>query len=171
MRRWGTMPRRAFHEAGSDAERRIQARHEKGSGDGSIISIQLMLNDPGSSERSSDSIATDLVRLVRRHRFPLAIEKSMQEEIERVLLSEGISFEREKHLSERDIPDFLVASGIVIECKRRGAKKMPTYKQLWRYAQYDTVRAIVLASNLDMGLPPAINGKSLYAASISWGWM
>lgn len=116
--------------------------------------------------------AVDLVRFLQRHRFDLSSEKRLQGGIEEALTRAGIAFEREKRLSDRDIPDFLVAGGIVIECKMRDkARKMDIFKQLSRYAAYQEVAAIVLASNLTMGLPPDISGKAVYAASLSRGWL
>lgn len=113
-----------------------------------------------------------LVRLLQQHRFDLSTEKHLQAEIEEVLLKAGITFEREKRLSDHDIPDFLIAGGVVIECKIRDkSRKIDVFKQLQRYAQHPCVSSIVLASNMAMGLPPEINGKPLYAASLSRGWI
>ncbi|MDM8356619.1 hypothetical protein [Pandoraea communis] len=116
--------------------------------------------------------AISLVRLLQQYRFDLSTEKHLQAEIEDVLLKAGIVFEREKRLSDRDIPDFLVAGGVVIECKIRDkSRKIDVFKQLQRYAQHPCVCSIVLASNMAMGLPADINGKPLYAASLSRGWI
>lgn len=112
-----------------------------------------------------------LVALIQCHRFDLSSEKRLQAQIEEVLTANGIAFEREKHLSALDIPDFLVAGGIAVECKLRGARKMDIYRQLCRYAAHAEVTALILASNVAMGLPPDIQGKPLYAASTSRGWL
>ena len=113
----------------------------------------------------------DLVRLIQRQRLDLSDEKSLQAQLADVFSSNGIEFEREKVLSPRDIPDFMVSGGIVIECKLRGARKMDVYKQLCRYAEHASVRSLVLASNLSLGLPPEINGKPVFCASFSKGWL
>lgn len=115
--------------------------------------------------------AVALVRLIQRLRLDLSSEKQVQEQIEQALSAEGIVFEREKRLSPLDIPDFLIESGIVVECKMRRARKMDIYRQLRRYATYPEVRALILASNLVMGLPPELNGKPVFAASLSRGWI
>ena len=121
---------------------------------------------------SGDAIAANLVRLLRRCRLDLSTEKHLQEGVERALTAAGISFEREKPLSARDIPDFFVAGGIVIECKMRNkARKIEVYKQLCRYAEHAEVTAIILASNISMGMPGDINGKPAYVASLSQGWL
>lgn len=115
--------------------------------------------------------AVDVVRLLRRVRVDLSTEKTMQAGVEMALMQSGMPFEREKRLSDRDIPDFLVGGHIVVECKLRSkSRKIDTYKQLMRYAEHDVVTDIVLASNTNMGLPEEIQGKSIYVASMSMGW-
>jgi hypothetical protein len=113
-----------------------------------------------------------IVRLLHGHRFDLSTEKHLQKDVEDAFLNEGISFEREKRLSERDILDFMVAGGIVVECKMRNkARKIEIFKQISRYAEHPDVTAIILASNVSMGLPTEINGKPVFAASLSRGWI
>lgn len=116
--------------------------------------------------------AIDIVRFLQRCRLDLSTEKHLQAGIEQALQATGIPFEREKRLSDRDIPDFFVKGGIVVECKMRNkARKIDIFKQITRYAEYLEVTAIILASNVSMGLPSEINGKPVYAASLSRGWM
>lgn len=116
--------------------------------------------------------AIDIVRLLERHQFDLSTEKHLQSGVEEALSTAGFAFEREKRLSDRDIPDFLVVGGVVVECKMRNkARKIDVFKQIERYASHVDVSAIVLASNMVMGLPPEINGKPVYAASLSRGWI
>lgn len=120
----------------------------------------------------SEQVANVVVGLLQRSRFDLSSEKHLQEEVAQALTAAGISFEREKRLSAKDIPDFLVEGGVAIECKMRNkGKKMDIFRQLVRYAGYPEVKAIVLASNVSMGLPPDIDGKPVYAASLSHGWI
>lgn len=116
---------------------------------------------------------TELVRLVEAHRFDLSDEKRMQAQLAEVLGAHRMEFEREKRLSDRDIPDFLVAPGIAVECKLsgRGHGKMAIFKQVERYAQHEQVLALVLITNVAMGLPPTINGKPVYLARLARGWM
>lgn len=116
--------------------------------------------------------AVDIVRLLQRCRLDLSTEKHLQAGVEQALTTAGIRFEREKRLSDRDIPDFFIEGGVTIECKmRHKARKKDVYKQLCRYAEHQEVTALVLASNISMGLPAEINGKALYAASLSRGWI
>lgn len=124
------------------------------------------------STEYSNPAVEDLIRLLRRGRFDLSTEKHLQAGVEQVLSAEGVRFEREKGLSDRDIPDFLVSGGIVIECKlHKKARKMEVYRQLCRYAEHADVTAIILASNISMGLPTDINGKPTFVASLSHGWL
>ena len=114
----------------------------------------------------------ELVRFLQRRRFDLSSEKHLQQEIAQALDLDGIAYERERRLSASDIPDFIIGDGIAVECKMRNkSSKMAIYNQLVRYARHDEVKSIVLASNVSMGLPPEINGKPLYAASLSVGWL
>ncbi len=116
--------------------------------------------------------AVDIVRLLQRCRLDLSSEKHLQLGVEQALTESGVVFAREKHLSAKDIPDFMLEGGIAIECKMRNkSSKMAIYRQLSRYAAYPEVTAIVLASNVSIGLPPDINGKPVYAACLSFGWI
>lgn len=117
-------------------------------------------------------VVADVIRLVQRSRLDLSSEKHLQEGVAEVLKAAGIAYEREKRLSPKDIPDFLIAGGVVVECKMRNkSKKMDIFRQLARYAIYPEVTAIILASNVSMGLPPEIEGTPLFAASLSQGWI
>lgn len=125
-----------------------------------------------SQDQIDNVSAIDIVRFLQCCRLDLSTEKHLQHDIEQALQISCLSFEREKRLSERDIPDFFVKGGIVIECKMRNkSRKIDIYKQISRYASYYEVKSIVLASNVSMGLPSEINGKPIYAASLSRGWM
>lgn len=119
----------------------------------------------------SQTIA-EVIGLVQRSRLDLSSEKHLQEGVAEILQASGILFEREMRLSQKDIPDFLITGGVVLECKMRNkSKKIDIFKQLSRYATYPEVTALILASNVAMGLPAEINGKPVYAASLSHGWV
>lgn len=125
-----------------------------------------------SQASSTPSVVADVIRLVQRSRLDLSSEKHLQEGVAEVLKAAGIAYEREKRLSLKDIPDFLIDGGVVVECKMRNkSKKMDIFRQLARYATYPEVTAIILASNVTMGLPPELEGKPLFAASLSHGWI
>ena len=116
--------------------------------------------------------AVSIVRLLQGHRFDLSTEKHLQAGIELALQQAGFNFQREKRLSARDIPDFLVAGGVVVECKmKHKTRKVEVFKQIERYAAHQEVKSIIVASNFTMGLPESILGKPIYAASLSRGWI
>ena len=50
----------------------------------------------------------NLATMLQQQRFSTSQEKLTQMEVEHFLTYEGIRFEREKPLSGRDIPDFLI---------------------------------------------------------------
>lgn len=116
-------------------------------------------------------VACQIVNIIQRARCDLSTEKRLQADIENLLMATGIEFVREARLNEQDIPDFLIKGGVVIECKMRGAKKMDVYRQLCRYAEHSSVTAIVLASNMTMGMPNHLNSKPVIMASLSRGWL
>ncbi len=115
--------------------------------------------------------AADVCRLIEHSRLNLSHEKDTQADLAAILDGAGILYRREVRLSPGDIPDFLVGDGVAIEVKIKGAQKRSVYRQLCRYAEHDQVKAIVLATNLSMGLPPEINGKPTFYASLGKGWI
>ena len=131
----------------------------------------------------SDDLSASVVRLLSRTRVSLSSEKAMQSDIAAALTAAGIPFEREYRLHQRrgrrsseDIPDFLIpcprelTQWVAVECKLKGRgggpRKIDIYRQLERYARHPDVAAIVLASNLSMGLPAELDGKPVYATSL-----
>lgn len=115
----------------------------------------------------------DLASRLQQQRFSTTQEKLTQMEVERFLTSEGIRFEREKHLSDRDIPDFLIQTpfgNVVLEVKTRYPRKA-IYRQLERYAGHQEVKGLILLTGTSMGLPPMINGKPSIVASLGAGWL
>ena len=89
-------------------------------------------------------------------------------------LASAFPIRREKPLSRRDRPEFLVTAGdftVAIEVKVAGARNM-VLRQLGRYAAHDTVTAVVLASGrrtLLAGVPAVIHGKPIAAALLAGG--
>jgi hypothetical protein len=113
-----------------------------------------------------------VVALIHGNRITLSNEKAAQAEINELLTMAGYEFTREKRLSPRDTPDFFIAeSGLAIEIKMKGAGRMDIFRQLSRYAKHDEVKAILLATNVSMGLPPEIEGKPAYFASLGRAWL
>ena len=116
--------------------------------------------------------AQRIVQLLRQCRFDLSTEKHLQEGMQRAFEQAGLPFVREAVLAAGDIPDFLLYDCIVVECKIRGkSRKIDVYRQLERYAKHERVQCLVLAANFTMGLPPSLQGKPLYFASLSQAWL
>ena len=114
-----------------------------------------------------------LATKLQQQRFSTSQEKLTQMEVERFLASEGVIYEREKHLSDRDIPDFLIQTqfgSVVLEVKTRCPRKA-IYRQLERYAGHQVVNGLILLTGTSMGLPPKINGKPSIVVSLGAGWL
>lgn len=111
-----------------------------------------------------------IMSLLSTARLDLSDEKRTQVDFAAVLTDQGITFSREHRLSAADIPDFLI-DGIAVELKLKGARKKAIFKQITRYAEHDAVKAIILATNVTMGLPENINGKPVYIAPLGRAWL
>lgn len=111
-----------------------------------------------------------IINLIRSAKIDLSNEKRSQSDLERLLTNLGIEFEREVRLTSTDIVDFMVG-GIAIELKLHGSRKKHIYGQLNRYAKYDRVKTLVLASNMSMGLPSQLNGKDVYFVKLGEAWL
>lgn len=115
-----------------------------------------------------------LANQLKQQRFSVNQEKKTQAEIAEFLSSMNYSVEREKPLSAKDTPDFLLhcPSGgcIAVEVKTRYQRKA-IYRQLERYAAHDKVRGIILITGTSMGLPAEIKGKPTILVSLGEGWL
>jgi hypothetical protein len=115
----------------------------------------------------------DLAVQLQKQRFSTVQEKRTQIDVEQYLTVNETKFEREKRLSDHDIPDFLIHNelgGIVLEVKTRCARKA-IYRQLERYAEHREVDGLILLTGTSMGLPPTINGKPAIVVSLGAGWL
>jgi hypothetical protein len=97
----------------------------------------------------------------------VSTENALQTSIQEAFDNAGVDYAREKALSRRDRPDFLCGD-VVIEAKCRYPKKA-IYRQLVRYAEHDSVAAIILVTGTAMGMPDQINGKPVYVISAGMG--
>ena len=95
--------------------------------------------------------------------YEWSTEIELQEAIWDVLPVRFVA-ERERALSRRDRPDFIVTVDgllVTIEVKVAGARSA-VLRQLGRYAEHDSIAAIVLASGrrvLAAGIPEVIHAK------------
>ncbi len=123
-----------------------------------------------------DGTAARLVRFLTGLRVDLSDEARAQLRIEESLRTAGWPFTREVPLAPGDRIDFVVSDpgepGIGIEVKlRTGGSKREIFGQLERYAKAPRISALVLMTNLSMGLPPEIGGKPLFYVSLGRAWI
>jgi hypothetical protein len=83
--------------------------------------------------------------LLRGYRFSSTGEAELQRGIDKVLTDAGLQVQREKHLSRKDRPDFLVQDGVAIEVKIDGSLTA-VMRQISRYATQPAVLAIILVT-------------------------
>lgn len=127
--------------------------------------------DIPADKAASTAVGALIAATLLATRVDLSDEKAAQAQIAEALTAAGLAFEREARLSPRDRPDFLFpVPGLVLEVKLR-ARKMDIWRQLARYAEHERVRAIILASNTAMTLPPEIVGKPLAFVSLGRAWL
>ena len=107
----------------------------------------------------------DVVTELRKYRFTLASEQALQQQIEKVLPS----FQREYRFDKKNRIDFFLA-GIGIEVKIKGGR-MAIYRQVERYAKFDSVTGLILITNVAMGFPKEILGKPCYVISLGEKWL
>ncbi len=120
--------------------------------------------------RQIDQAAADLIARIGAARIDLSDEKRAQAQIGDVLTSAGIAFEREVRLSPGDVVDFMVGD-IALEVKLKRNRKQAVFRQLLRYVKHDRVKGIILATNLGMGLPRAIDGVPAWYISLGRAWL
>ena len=122
-------------------------------------------------ETSTTAMVRRLADLIGRARLDLSDEKRTQADIATLLRGQGIEFAPEEPLSKGDIIDFM-AGCIGIEVKLKGSRKKDVYKQLCRFpAESERVTALILATNLTMGLPETINEKPVYMVRLGQAWL
>lgn len=113
-----------------------------------------------------------ILHCIERTRVDLTSEKAAQADLEAAFRARGFEFRREVRLAPGDIIDFIIDPiGVGVELKLKRAGKMATFRQLARYAKHDEIRALILASNMAMGLPALIEAKPSYLASLGRAWL
>ena len=109
------------------------------------------------------------LRVLERNRYSLNTEKQLQSEIMTSFMQERMKVSREYRLDNNNIVDFYV-NGTAIEVKIKGSAR-DIYKQLERYAEFESVTELILVTNKAMGLPPTIKGKPCYYVSLGKNWL
>jgi hypothetical protein len=104
-----------------------------------------------------------LMRL-RAESFRVGDESELQRDIEELLLSAGVTHQREYALDARSRIDFLITGGIGLELKVGGSATR-ILAQLARYAKHDTINTLIIASTSHsvLALPSSVGGKPLHA--------
>lgn len=113
----------------------------------------------------------EILALVRKFRFPLSSETRLQESLQNQFLLAGLDIVREHRLSPEDRVDFFERSvGIAIEVKIKSGPSA-LYRQMERYSKHDEVKQLLLISNVQMGFPPALNGKPVFVLNLARAWL
>lgn len=123
-------------------------------------------------EATEETIVEELLKVLRSGKFPLDSEKSTQRAIEARLKERNYDFVRECKLGQTDIPDFMVAHGVVIEVKiKNSSKPRHIFRQCERYCEYSQVKHLILVTNRAMGFPEQINGVPCYVVNMGKSWI
>jgi hypothetical protein len=111
-----------------------------------------------------------IAQTISRTRLPLARESATQSALAVAFARAGIRFEREVSLNAADRVDFIVSDWIAVEVKVKGSRTS-IYRQCVRYCLHERVLALILASNVAMGLPPLIEGKPARLVNLGRAWL
>lgn len=112
-------------------------------------------------------LGAEAARVVADHLLGFTYEWTTEAELQQAIwdvLPIRFAAERERALSRRDRPDFIVTVDghlVAIEVKVAGARSA-VLRQLGRYAEHDSIAAIILASGrrvLAAGIPEVIHTK------------
>ncbi|UXA19511.1 hypothetical protein [Mycobacterium sp. SMC-4] len=135
--------------------------------------MSLPITHHGEATSPADA-ARVLADWLAAHTYRWLSEADLQAAM-RDVLSERFFTDREKPLSRRDRPDFLVTVGeftVAVEVKVK-APRAVVIRQLGRYAEHESVDAIVFASgrrSLVPAIPAVIHGKpvvSVFVGSVA----
>ena len=101
-------------------------------------------------------------------RFRFTTEDELQQGIEIALTQAKLPFEREKILSLRDRPDFVVGQHFAIEIKIKGTLAQ-ALRQINRYAEHTDIKEILVVGTPYWipKLPASIGDKPVYAMRLT----
>lgn len=102
---------------------------------------------------------------------PQALERDIQNHIQRMLEQRSIPFDREFVLGPRNRVDFLCDGGIAIELKKGKPGSEALAAQAARYATFDAVTAVVLVvERCVFDVPEEVNGKPIHYVALNRNW-
>jgi hypothetical protein len=114
-------------------------------------------------------LITQLISLIREHRYAIGSEIEFQNGMARVLESNALSVEREKDLGKEygRIDFYLPGANIGIELKVKGGPS-EVIRQVHRYAQCPAINALILVTGRARlaSLPDTINGKQIVKVTL-----
>jgi hypothetical protein len=115
--------------------------------------------------------AQSVCAVIEQARIQIATETQAQKDVFDALVASGIQAEREYKLDERSRLDVLAFDDIAVEVKIQGGRRA-IWKQVERYAGYDKISAVVLATSVAFAFQASdITKKPVLVASLSRGWM
>lgn len=112
--------------------------------------------------------AHSLSQIFEGVRFRFGSEVDLQNGVELLLQRSKIAYAREKALTAKDRPDFLVDGGIAIEIKIQGTFAQAV-RQIDRYAKHESVHSILVIGSPAWinRIPAFIGGKPVHAIRIT----
>ena len=112
--------------------------------------------------------AVSICQLLHTVKYHFSNEYDLQAGIAKLLIDEGVVFEREVRINRQDRLDFLTKEGIAIEVKVDGTLTSVT-RQLYRYAGRPEVRHLILVTTRTKHrqIPRVINTKPVYLVELS----
>jgi hypothetical protein len=114
----------------------------------------------------------DIIQALRMQRFTLETEKLLQAQIRSFLHGRftTLRIEPEYILDPHNVIDFLLDNRVGVEVKIKGSKR-EIFRQCERYCDFELIQVLILVTNLSMGFPPEINGKSCYVIKLGQAWL
>ncbi|OEH86050.1 hypothetical protein BHU72_14565 [Desulfuribacillus stibiiarsenatis] len=116
-----------------------------------------------------------IIKLLKQLRLPVTTsEFDIQYEIKRILDQNNVEYEKEKVLAPRNRVDFFIYTGdntgIIIEVKKGKPNRNLVIDQLERYAQFESVLAVILVCDNRVKVPEKINGKTCVSIGLNRLW-
>lgn len=119
-------------------------------------------------QEASTITTRELISALENKRFRFSSEDDLQKGIAIALTQAGIEFEREKPLSDRDRPDFLIDASIAVEVKIKGTLAQ-ALRQIARYTEHSQIESVLLVGSPFWlrDVPATLNGKPIYSMRLT----